>query len=415
MRTPSSSSPIRRERLPREIWILVAAATIIALGFGIVAPVLPHFAKSFNVSITLANTVISIFAATRLLGAPLAGRMIDRFGERQIYLVGIAIVAASTFASAFAQSYLQLLIFRGAGGIGSVMFSIAAMSLIIRNAPISARGRASAAYGGGFTVGNIAGPAIGGALAGYGLRMPFIIYGISLVIALIVVGLTFPKESKEQVAEEVAEHTPAPDAPSRVEVLPLREALRTRAYRAILVTSFSNAWVNWGVRVALVPLFVDSLPGAQDWHSGLILTIFAIGSVAVLGFAGPWADAGSRRRVVVTGLMISGALTLALGHMHGIWLLGAVCFVAGAGAGFIMPGMQGALADVVGTKNGAQVVALFQQAGDFGQVIGPILIGVIADNFGFDWGFGVSGAILLLACLPWRGVRTSKPRLSTGE
>src|SRR5699024_2808731 len=110
--------------------------------------------------------------------SPSSGRLVDAFGERRIYITGLLIVAASTAAVAFAQNYWQLLVFRGLGGIGSTMFSVSAMALIVRLAPVDARAKASSTYATAFLVGNIAGPVLGGAMAGWGMRIPFIIYAV---------------------------------------------------------------------------------------------------------------------------------------------------------------------------------------------------------------------------------------------
>src|SRR5690606_15390562 len=102
--------------LPREIWVLVAAAFVIAMGYGLVAPVLPQFARSFDVGVTAASVVVSVFAFFRLVFAPASGRLVTRLGERAVYISGLLIVALSTGVTAFAQSYEQLLVFRGLGG-----------------------------------------------------------------------------------------------------------------------------------------------------------------------------------------------------------------------------------------------------------------------------------------------------------
>lgn len=44
-----------RERIPREIRVLIAAAFVIAIGFGLVAPILPQFARAFDVGVTAAQ------------------------------------------------------------------------------------------------------------------------------------------------------------------------------------------------------------------------------------------------------------------------------------------------------------------------------------------------------------------------
>jgi DHA1 family multidrug resistance protein-like MFS transporter len=92
-----------REQLPRDIKVMLAAAFLIALGFGLVAPVLPQFATTFDVGATAAAVIVSIFAFMRLVFAPAGGALIGRLGERPVYVAGLLIVAASTAACAFAQ------------------------------------------------------------------------------------------------------------------------------------------------------------------------------------------------------------------------------------------------------------------------------------------------------------------------
>src|SRR4029450_5131640 len=91
-------------------------------GYGVVAPALPTFARSFDVGVTAASAVISAFALFRLVFAPVSGRLVSRVGELRTYLLGLGIVAVSTGACAFAAEYWQLLVFRSLGGIGSTMF-----------------------------------------------------------------------------------------------------------------------------------------------------------------------------------------------------------------------------------------------------------------------------------------------------
>ena len=53
--------------IPQEIWVLVSAAFLIALGYGLIAPIIPQFAESFGVSMAAAAAVVSVFSAARLL------------------------------------------------------------------------------------------------------------------------------------------------------------------------------------------------------------------------------------------------------------------------------------------------------------------------------------------------------------
>ncbi|MFC5369566.1 MFS transporter [Arcanobacterium bovis] len=443
--------------LPREIWVLVIAAVCIALGFGIVAPVLPQFAKSFNVTNMMATFVVSAFALMRLTFAPASGWLSGVFGERRMYLIGIYIVALSSFTSAFAHSYWQLLLFRAMGGIGSVTFSVAAMSLVFRLAPPQARGRASAAYGSGFLLGNIIGPVIGAMLSALGYRGPFIIYAIMLVIAALIVtiaipaGATDPRASVVKSEDSDAAPLPAdaesglPDAlaadansgslaetlaPSAEsdsrradsqrtgrgsarkgrrrsrrraarDVMTVAEALLVPQFRVALLTAFAQGWTNLGVRMSVVPLLAASLVGAPIWLPGALLGGFAVGNGLALLRTGRWSDIYGRRPIVITGLAVSGLFTYGMGVFSNPVLLLVMSVVAGIGSGFVQPAQQGAVADIIGNRSGGRVVSFFQQSADLGQIIGPIISGVIIDFWGFGAAYSVAGTILLAAALIW--------------
>ncbi len=72
---PVSAAP-DKVKIPREIWVLIASAFVIALGFGLILPVLPQFAQSFGVGATASSIVVSAFAFFRLVFAPVGGRLI---------------------------------------------------------------------------------------------------------------------------------------------------------------------------------------------------------------------------------------------------------------------------------------------------------------------------------------------------
>ena len=94
-----AAAPGGRPTIPREIWVLIAAAFVIAVGFGLITPVLPSFAQSFGVGAFASSVVVSAFAFFRLVFAPVGGRLIARLGERPIYLAGVVIVALTYFLS----------------------------------------------------------------------------------------------------------------------------------------------------------------------------------------------------------------------------------------------------------------------------------------------------------------------------
>lgn len=374
-------------QIPRTIWVLASAAFIIAFGYGFIAPVLPQFASSFNVSMAAAGAVVSVFALARLLGAPGAGALVDKLGSRPVYLTGLSIVAVATFFVAFAQAYWHIVALRFIAGFGSTMFTLSAQALIVRVTHPSIRGRANAIYATSFLLGNIFGPIIGAALSFLGYRVPFAVYGIGVgVAAALVWALT---------------HRPAGDGaalPPAKPAMRFAEAWARPTYRALLVTAFTNGFVNMGARVAVLPLFAASVFEHGGAAAGLALTAFAAGMAITLQFSGRLADARGRRPLILSGLAIAGVFTGALGLAHSFWPLIIISVLAGAGGGLMSPAVQASLADIIGNdRSGGKVLSTYQMTQDFGQILAPILLGAVAQAAGFGAAFGLCGALAAAA------------------
>lgn len=394
------------DRLPREIWVLVGGAFMIAIGYGLVAPTLPVFIRSFDVGITAASLVISVFALSRLVFAPVSGRIVTRLGEVPVYLAGLGVVALTTGACAFATEYWHLLVLRGIGGIGSTCFTISAFSLLARLAPASRRGRASGAWATGFLLGNIAGPLVGGGLVAVSLRAPFLVYAVMLVGVIAISGPLLRGRTGEPAA-----NGNDPVAPAR-----FRVAFGHRTYRAALTSAFANGWAVFGVRVALVPLLIVEVLGQPAAWAGVALAAFAAGNACTLLFSGRLADSRGRKPPVLVGLAVTGVATGALGFVTSPPVFLAVSLVAGLGSGLVNPPTQAAVADVIGSKaRGGTVLAGFQMAADLGAIIGPIVAGALAELIGFGPSFVLTGAISLLALAFWAGAPETLPRPSDDD
>ncbi|MGI5127775.1 MFS transporter [Pseudonocardia sp. CA-107938] len=393
-----------RDRLPAGIWVLVGGAFLVAVGYGMVAPILPVFVRSFDVGITAASLVISVFALSRLVFAPMSGRVVGRFGELPGFVVGVAVVAATSAAMAFAAAYWQLLVLRAVGGIGSTMFTVSALSLLVRLAPPALRGRASGWWATGFLLGNIAGPILGGGLAELDLRAPFLVYAGALVLVILICGPLLRGRAAEPVGT------------GEVPVPPARfvDAVRAPAYRSALMGSFANGWAVFGVRVALVPLFVVEVLGQPGSWSGVALAVFAAGSAAMLVLSGRVADRWGRRPPILAGLAVSAAATAGIGMVTDpAWFL-VLSLVAGLGSGFLNPPLNAVVADVIGGRaRGGTVLAGFQMAGDLGAIVGPVVAGLLAEWAGFGAAFGLTGAVLAVGLLVWARAPETLPTRST--
>ncbi|WP_206425888.1 MFS transporter [Nakamurella antarctica] len=386
-------------RIPREVWVLVAGSFVVAIGFGLVTPVLPTFAASFGVNATAVAVIISAFALSRLLFSPVAGKLLNRWSERPIYLMGLAIVALSNIAFAFAPSYGWLVAARSFGGIGSCMFTISSFALLVRVTPPSIRGRASALYASGFLIGNITGPLLGGLLVGVSMKAPFLGYAGALLVAIVVVQLLLGR----------GKLTPRVRVEGAVDML-LSEALRHPTYRAVLASNFTVGWAVYGIRIALLPLFVASVLKSDVAVAGYALTLFAVGNAIVLPVSGRWSDRVGRKPAVMCGLIVSAVATGAIGLTSSIAVTLLLSVLGGIGSGLITPGQQAAVADVIGSRHGGSVLAGFQMSADIGTVIGSIAAGLIVDASGFKMAFLLAGCVVLLAFLPWLWAKETLPK-----
>ena len=369
--------------LPREVVVLTAVAFAVAVGFGVVAPAIPVFARDFGVGRTAAGAVISAFAFMRLVSALSSGRLVNRIGERLVLATGIAIVAVSSLLAGLAQSFTQLLLLRGVGGIGSAMFTVSAISLLLRVVDADQRGRATGMWQSGFLLGAIAGPAIGGPLTDISLRAPFFVYAVTLAVAG-GIGMLFLSRTPLHDREEAGEPIPSTTLP---------QALRVSGYRAALASNLGNGWALFGVRSSLIPLFVVEGIGASGTWVGIGFFVSAATQGAALLVVGGVTDRVGRRPGMVVGAALSTVAMGALAVSDALAVYAVAMAVFGVGAALMSVAPSAAVGDVVAGRGGT-VVAAFQMSADLGAVVGPLVAGWLADDYSFGAAFGVTAGVL---------------------
>lgn len=375
--------------LPPEVAVLTAVAFSVALGFGIVAPAIPLFARQFGVSNFAAGAVISVFALVRFVSAPIAGRLVNRLGERIVLATGIGIVGVSSLLAGLSHSYPQLLVLRGLGGFGSAMFTVSAFALLLRVVAPDQRGRASGVYQTGFLLGGIAGPAFGGPLTAWSLRAPFFVYAATLLVAGTVATVFLARTAlREREAAAHTDHAPTP----------LATAVRSSAYRAAVVNNFAVGWAVFGVRASLIPLFVvEGLLLGPSW-TGAGLVVSAVVQALVLVPAGRLVDTRGRRPFLQAGaaFTLAAGLTMALAGGAPLFLVGMALY--GTGSALLGVSTAAVVGDVIGGRGGTPVAA-FQMASDAGAFLGPLVAGMLADTASFEVAFLATAGVSALALL----------------
>ena len=371
---------------PREVQVLTVASFFVAVGFGIIVPAIPIFAKTFGVSNTAVGLIVSTFAIVRMSSGLFAGRLVDKFGERLVYSTGITFVSLSIFLSGIAQSYSQLLIFRAVGGVGSMMFSVAAGSVIYHSVDDDRRARAHSLYNGSFVIGGIAGPAIGGVLLTASPRAPFFVYSALLLcsgaVAFIYLRGRYIDGKGSSAGSE--------------DVRTISESIKISPYRIALIISFINGFISVGLRNSTLTLFMTEKVGASTSAIGIGFTVSAIATGFFLLRAGRISDTDGRRKSALIGSTITVLALITLIATANIPLFYLTMALLGAGGAFIgtVPGSM--VGDIL-TGKGGRVIAFLQMAGDAGAVVGPIAFGAVADRYGFTTSFVVALAIFAIA------------------
>lgn len=377
-------------RVP-EIRAALFGTFVIMLGFGILLPQLPLYARSFGVGYGAVGVLVASFSSTRLVFDLVAGGLVARRGERAVATLGALVVGASSVLAAVAPTFTWLVIFRGAGGAGSSMFFAALLSYLLKAAPKEQVGRVMGIYYGTFNLGFIAGPLLGAPLAAtFGLASPLWVYAAACFVAA-----TLFWRSIRDIAGP---------AQATARGGGIRRIGWSRSFVTVLLAALAYAWVLSGV-AAMVPLFATDRLGATATLGAIGITVWSIPEFAILYPAGVLTDRVGRKHVLGPALLGLIAVLVPFGLASAPWaflgLLGLLGIFTGLGG--VPPAVM--LSDVVPADRSALATGVFRFASDVGFVLGPLVAGVSADAFGLGWAFAITaipctGALGLLLSIP---------------
>jgi MFS transporter, DHA1 family, multidrug resistance protein len=376
--------------------IIIGVVFVTMLGFGIVAPVLPLFARSFGVSYGAVGLLISAFAFTRLVVGPVTGLLVDRFGERASAATGVAIVGVSSLLTGLAPTFTLAVTFRGAGGAGSALLFTALTSYLIKVVPKDRMGRTLGLFYGSFNVGIIAGAPVGGVIASrLGLASPLFFYaGLLFVAGVLYLWLVRdPAVGSKSNRGVLQEGKAAPSGqPS------LRDLLVQRAFITTITLNFAYLWMVAAVFETLVPLFGRDGLGMEPGSIGAVFSVALAVELVVLYPAGKTADRIGRRPVVIPSMAALAVLVAVLGFASNPLVLGGLMALLGIASGYagVPPGAM--LSDVTPAGRSGTAVSIFRFAGDLGFTLAPVIVGSAA-SMGFRSAFWVAAVPVALALI----------------
>ncbi|MGH2573239.1 MAG: MFS transporter [Actinomycetota bacterium] len=379
--------------------VVVLIIFVIMLGFGIIAPILPLFARSFGVGYDTASLLISAFAFARLIVDPIAGPIVDRYGERFASMAGVVIVGVSAFLAGIAPNFALAVLFRGAGGAGSSILFAALYSYLLKVVPSSRMARTMSVFFGALNVGIIAGGPIGGIIADrFDLNTPLFVYS-GLCFAAGVLYLRFMKDPQPKAGT-----SPEPNADIQSEGSQWRRTgavvqglLRTPAFVTAIFLNMTFFWVVAGGYDTLVPLFGREALGMSTVAIGAVFAVAVVAEFLVLYPAGSVADRVGRKPVMLVSLTGLAIMIAVVGWAKTPMALAVLMGLLGLTSGSAAATPSAMLSDVVEDQASGTAVGVFRFAGDLGFVLGPLVGGIAADALGFRWAFAFMSAPVLLA------------------
>jgi MFS family permease len=181
-----------------------------------------------------------------------------------------------------------------------------------------------------------------------------------------------------------------------IESTNLKQAFAMKPYRIALVLAFISTWVFFGLRASILPIFVTEELDSTTAVVGYGLALSAILQGIFLLRGGRFSDSKGRRAASIIGANVVTIGVLLLTFATNIWIFLLSMAVLGFGGAFLATVPASIVGDIIKGKGG-KVIAVFQMAGDAGMIVGPIVIGWLADLYSYRVAFGASAAIFLLA------------------
>jgi DHA1 family tetracycline resistance protein-like MFS transporter len=374
------------------------------LGLGIVIPVLPELVDAFvpgdaSAAAPWYAALASVYAVMQVLFAPLVGALSDRFGRRTVILASLTAFGGSYLILALAPSLTWLFVGRVLAGITGATITAANAYIADVSTP-DTRARNFGFVGVAFGLGFIFGPAIGGLLGGFGLRVPFYAAAASAFVGALYGLLALPESLPPEKRRPFAWRS----------AIPLRALGVLGSYPLVAGLAVSFLFFYLAQR-GLETIFVLYTAYRYAWgptENGLALALVGVMAALVQGgLVRPTVARLGERRTILVGLSVSLLGFVGYGLASQGWMLLTVLAVASLGA-VAGPAIQGLVAGTVPAREQGAVQGALTSLQSLASVIAPLAAGGVFSAFS---GSGAPlelpgapfflGAVLLLAGLLW--------------
>ena len=380
-----------------QVLTLYFPAFVFALGYSIATPAIPVFAKSFDTGFGVASLVIVMHALGGLLAAVPTGFLVDRMGRRPILIAGPLLVASSSCLIAVAQSFGELLVYRLIGGAAMEMWRQARLAIIADVGKRRQRGRQMSGMVGIEGAGRLIGPALGGLLAAWSIRVPFVAHGILALLA-IVPSLFLIRESAPSGTKSGVNKSE-----DQLDTKALVALMLDAKYRGFLCAQFFASMtrgVLWGGTLLLYATFAYDV-GARGL--GGLATMSTVVGIPITLSCGYLMDRFGRKTTMVPGfvLMALGLFFLAANaHWHwGLAIFTGAFLWMHASHAVTSGSMQVLGSDMAPAHARGRFFGFWRLIGEIGGLVSPALFGFVAERMGYSVSFAMIGLCALATAM----------------
>ncbi|MBT3238361.1 MAG: MFS transporter [Rhodospirillaceae bacterium] len=374
------------------------------VGFGLIIPLLPFYAEHFQASPMVVGFVMAVYSLAQFIAAPFWGRTSDRIGRRPVLLVTLAGGAVSYVMLGFADSLWLLIGARVLGGFMAGNISTAFAYVADITTPEN-RAKGMGTVGAAFGLGFIAGPAIGGILAGPDplnadfLTPSLVAAGLSLT-ALIMAFMLLKESLPEDVRQKLA------DTPPKKRSEQFRAALAKPNVGLLIGLSFLATFVFAGMETTFAMWSERKFHWGPQQNGYLFAYVGLLVALIQGGLVGRLV-----RRFGEANLIVQGAVALAIGMLlipfsDGLPMLLIAMAIVAYGFGIITPSMNSLISLQVGPGEQGGVMGVTRSATTMARVLGPAWAGTMFMVLGKDWPY-FGGAIIMVVVV-YLGIRAAR-------
>jgi len=376
------------------LWLLVFSASSQIM---IISPILPLIGEELNIADSALGTLVSAYSLMVGVFAIIAGPVSDKYGRRQILLLGSGAMTIALSLHHFIDGYVSFLVLRVVAGMAGGILSGAAVSYVGDYFPYGRRGWATGWVMSGTAFGQIAGIPIGVLLAGaFGFRAPFYLFSVTMALTSVLIWAKVPQPDVKRTEGRLT---------IKRAIAGYMDLLRQRDIAAA-VLAFALMFLGISFYVVYFPTWLERSMGAT---TAGIATLFMVGGIANV-IAGPQAgklsDRVGRKKIVIlscVGLSITMLLTTIL--VQEFWMAYPLFFAVMILVAMRISPFSALLTALVSDERRGSLLSLTVALGQVGFAFGGAVAGPLFAHYGY-WSNTIIAALSVagMGLIVWRFV-----------